>query len=82
MKNNTQEFHAVEFMRTTRKYLTEKYQHDRNSFLKELDRTTQDFINSRKKRKNIKLKPANESIKQGLKEAVAGKTFSRKNIWK
>ena len=51
MKSNGNDFKAVEFMRSERKRLTEKYQHDRNAFLKGLDRATQDFLKQRKKKR-------------------------------
>ncbi len=33
-------------------------------------------------RESIELKPAKESIKQGLKEAFKGETFPIKDLWK
>ncbi len=33
-------------------------------------------------RESIELKPAKESLKQGLKEALTGETFPIKELWK
>lgn len=50
MKKNEKEFKAVDFMRSARKRLTEKYLEDRTAFFKELEAATDDFIKSRKKK--------------------------------
>ena len=44
------DFKAVEFMRSARKRMTEKYQKDRTAFLSELEQTTNDFLKLRKKK--------------------------------
>jgi len=50
MKSKKQDFKAVEFMRTARKLLTEKYQQDRVAFLNELQEATNIFLKLRKKK--------------------------------
>lgn len=51
MKNKNEDFKAVEFMLLARKRLTKKYQDDKKTFEKESERSVQDFLKLRKKKK-------------------------------
>ena len=50
MKNDKKEFKAVEFMRAQRDRLTALYHKDKDEFMKELDRSHQNFLKLRKKK--------------------------------
>lgn len=55
MKIKKNDFKAVEFMRSARKRLTEKYQKDRKTFLADLEKATLEFKAKRKLKSRKKL---------------------------
>ena len=47
-RQNDTNFKSVEFMRSARQRLTEKYQQNREAFLKEIEQATEEFLKVRK----------------------------------
>ena len=59
----------------------------RKKLVHEINSSPQEYIQPLLKivqvyRESIELKPAKESLKQGLKEALTGETFPIKELWK